>query len=302
MSAQWKSSIKRYLKFVYRRLPGPLQRSIHRLRHGGAASGIAGGSPSGIASEAVLAHLQESDRLLLAAVKMAQGTHTVERAPTFSAVALGPDRLLATHSHEPFLYLDPRELMQTPRIIAGCYEPGLHRCLVDLIQPGMRALEIGAGQGYHTLTLAALVQPGGKLLVMESDARLRAVLEDNLQAHELKTEVTLVPGDQGFASATEQVRSQAKDPLEWIRIDSRVDSATAGAVIRAALAQNPQVQIAWSCRAEAIARGIKAWQAEGINCWEIHEDGMLEPVTAEELEAGSSRGVRHWLLARELRD
>jgi hypothetical protein len=158
-----------------------MQQMLRRLRNGPGSSAEA---------DSLLArHLVESDRLLLAALKLARSPG-VPFTSGFRAVPIGTDRLLAAHPRLPFLYLDARDQLQTPFIVAEQYEPEVLSALDRLVQPGMKVIELGAGQGYHTLTLAQLVGTTGKVVAVEQDPVRFAVLRDNVVVHELASFVT----------------------------------------------------------------------------------------------------------------
>ena len=64
---------------------------------------------------------------------------------------------------------------------AGCYEPQVRRCLQALLRPGEVFLDVGAHIGYHSLTAASLVGPGGKVFSFEADPFMFFRLTENIQ-------------------------------------------------------------------------------------------------------------------------
>lgn len=97
------------------------------------------------------------------------------------AVGLG-ERVLARHPLAAFMYLDAREMVVTPQVIRGLYEPGITTALQRLVKPGQVVVEAGANQGFHTLTLGLLVGARGKVLSFEADARAFRILTGNVRS------------------------------------------------------------------------------------------------------------------------
>lgn len=135
------------------------------------------------------AALIETDRML-----MALFAHQPARAepascsPTFPAVNLGHDRLLAPHPIAGFIYLDAADDWVTPRLIAGLYEPGLEIWLQGAIVPETLVIDVGAGAGIETLTAARTLvcdTTAGHVLAIESCAARRRLLESNIRSHRL---------------------------------------------------------------------------------------------------------------------
>src|SRR5262249_14030408 len=130
---------------------------------------------------------QETDRLLLAMLKSTPlgqdlDCDDVPRFAPLPAIAWGPDRVLARHPLVPFMLVDPADRIVGPRVVLGNYEPGVHRALRQLVKPGMTVLQAGCHQGYHTLTMAHLAHPGGRVLALEPHPGSFAVLVQNLAA------------------------------------------------------------------------------------------------------------------------
>src|SRR6266478_1482635 len=60
----------------------------------------------------------------------------------------------------------------------GQYEPQETMLMQALLSPGMTFVDVGANWGYHTLLAAALVQSGGRIVSLEPDPRVVAVLSE----------------------------------------------------------------------------------------------------------------------------
>jgi protein-L-isoaspartate O-methyltransferase len=90
------------------------------------------------------------------------------------------------------MYLDPADVYNVPRIILGSHQIGLQKLWPRLVQPGWKILEVGAGQGFHTLSLALLTGPTGRVLAWEPYAAWRAVIHDNVAAHRMERIVSIL--------------------------------------------------------------------------------------------------------------
>jgi FkbM family methyltransferase len=62
----------------------------------------------------------------------------------------------------------------------GTYEPGVRRIFRKVLPLGGVALDIGANVGWHTLLMASLVGPSGRVLAVEANPFLRQRLYDHL--------------------------------------------------------------------------------------------------------------------------
>lgn len=258
MLTQWKSSLKACLKPLYYRLPGPLLRTIRRWREEQAQrrdAALAGGPPP---VDVLLQHLEESDRLLLAAVKLAQAAPPT---PTFAPVALGNGRVLAPHPAVPFVYLDANDLTETPFILAGRFEVGVTSVLERLVRPGDHVLELGAGQGYHTLALAALVGPSGSVVVPEP---WPAVLRENVTAHRL-----------GVVTPTQSGR------IDVVRIGATAPVDEAVTTACQALDANADVRVLCSGHPHV----IEPLMRRGLSLWRVTARGDCEPTRLDDLTA-----------------
>ena len=111
----------------------------------------------------------------------------------FSAVHCGGDRILAYHPKVNFMYLDGTDLSITPWVVINNYERHVTKALETLLLPSFVVVECGANQGFHTLSMASLVFPEGRILSFEPDPRNLAVLRDNIRSHYLDSVVTVIP-------------------------------------------------------------------------------------------------------------
>lgn len=275
MLAPCKKAIKACLRPIYRRLPGTLQKKVLQWRRTLTPPPPLPGPPP---IDPLLKHLEESDRLLLAALRMARSPVATPEMGGFRGVAIGNDRLLAPHPLMPFVYLDSRDLRQTPHIVAGSFEPEVQWALGRLVQPGACVLEVGAGQGFHTLSLARLVGPTGKVVVLEHDTTLQAVLRDNVVAHDLGGQVTAERRPLHVLGPT-AVSALAPD---LVRVDARYDLETVLAVIEA------HSQATWlvSLNPATQPRVVERWAQAGMRLWGIAHERFVEMTPGEALEHG----------------
>jgi FkbM family methyltransferase len=110
----------------------------------------------------------------------------------FAPVYCGHGRILAHHPKAEFMYLDGADLSITPRIVCNNYETNVTKALAWLLMPGFVVVECGANQGFHTLSMANMVSPGGRILAFEPDPRNLAVLRDNITSHYMDNTVTVI--------------------------------------------------------------------------------------------------------------
>lgn len=74
----------------------------------------------------------------------------------------------------------------------GTYEPKLREILRTVLPIGGVALDVGANVGWHTLLMARLVGPSGRVLAAEANPSVRNRLEDNLRLNRFR-DVLVIP-------------------------------------------------------------------------------------------------------------
>jgi FkbM family methyltransferase len=287
--------------------------------------------------------LGEVQRALAALAQSLQGLHAAVAAltprPAFDAVYLGQERLLTGHPCFPFMILDAQDPLVTPRIILKCYEPGTSAVLRRLVRPGMTVVEAGANQGYHTLTLAHCVIPGGgRVITFEANPRAFAVLQDNLLALGLRDHVTAfckatyhentrltfhlarstagstLVYDQGFGTVeVEGVR--AGDVLrdlnarpDFVRLDVEGAEGQTLDGMWEYLESNPKILILFefcppllrASKYHTVEGLLDRLQGLGLRFWRIGDDGSLTLSTAKELLRMYGASYGDVLAAREL--
>jgi FkbM family methyltransferase len=77
-------------------------------------------------------------------------------------------------------YVDPVSQFASA-LRTGHYEPHLTFALWTLLPPGGTFVDIGANEGYFSVVASKLVGPGGRVVAVEPQARLRTVLDTNFE-------------------------------------------------------------------------------------------------------------------------
>lgn len=111
--------------------------------------------------------------------------------PVPSGVALSDGRVMTGHPVAGQMIVDGFCLLVTPRLLLGTYEPAVTAFLRAAVRPGDTVVDIGANQGFHTLTVGMGVLPGGHVWAFEPHPRSRAILLENVAAAFLHHSVTV---------------------------------------------------------------------------------------------------------------
>lgn len=94
----------------------------------------------------------------------------------------------------------------------GSYEPELRDIMRSVLSAGGVAIDVGANVGWHTLLLARLAGPGGRVLAVEPNPSVRAQLQRNVGLNRL-TQVEIVACALADASGvSEFIAPDASDP------------------------------------------------------------------------------------------
>lgn len=80
---------------------------------------------------------------------------------------------------------DPVFTLAVANASSGGLEPGVRRVLKALLQPGMKAADVGANVGLLTLAMATRVGPGGRVWAFEPEERVRVQLAKTLHLNGL---------------------------------------------------------------------------------------------------------------------
>ncbi len=77
-------------------------------------------------------------------------------------------------------WVDPASYAGLELAQTGAYDPATLSVIRRLVRPASTFIDIGANEGYFTVVASGLVGPLGRVIAVEPQARLEAVLERNL--------------------------------------------------------------------------------------------------------------------------
>lgn len=137
-----------------------------------------------------VAELEQQLQALAQSISAKHHDLTTSMKP-FRATYLGNNRLIAPHPVAHHIFLDSQCLLVSPQVIAQTYELGILNYLKATIRPGMKCLEIGANQGFHTLTMAFLVGDTGRVIAFEPNPETFAHLNDSMVSNGVLSRVIL---------------------------------------------------------------------------------------------------------------
>jgi hypothetical protein len=296
-----KAMLKRMLRPVFRatknvlrplakRMRGPLSRLLYPPEFERAMRDLE------VIASNLKGYLEQNDQTILALFRTLQTPQTDCRRPAFSAVPLSGNRLLATHPAAPFILLDGLDLIDTPRIISGQYLPHMTRVLQQLVKPGDTFVDLGAGCGFHTLTMATASGKKAAGFAVEFDNHKANILRDNLIAANL-TGVSVFNGEGNEAPALAWLSdalatAQRRPDVALVRPGFRLDTVpgdvrrrlfdSAGCLLLADHLQLP----------ELIGLGHRFWT--------ISAEGTLFNATPVEIEERCRAEETHFVAARSL--
>jgi FkbM family methyltransferase len=116
----------------------------------------------------------------------------------------------------------------------GSYEPEFREIMRSVLSVGAVAVDVGANVGWHTLLMAKLVGPGGRVVAVEPNPSVRAQLLRNVNLNRL-TQVAIVacalaeaPGIVSFvapdaddpSSASGHIVSEGNETVASIRVEA----------------------------------------------------------------------------------
>lgn len=105
---------------------------------------------------------------------------SASRAGTQSAY-LGDRTMLCRVLNKYMFVLDSTDRALGPHLLLnGYWESWITLAFHRLVQPGMVCIDVGANVGYHTITLADLVGPGGAVLGFEPNPRCAELLKETV--------------------------------------------------------------------------------------------------------------------------
>lgn len=245
-------------------------------------------------------YVDQSDQMLLAMFRTLQLPATVERPIPFAPVSLGNGRILAKHPAANFLFVDANDLRETPRILLGDYHPDVTEALQRLVRPGACCVDLGAGVGYHTLTMAHAAGRDGRIVAIEFDKHRASLLRDNLIANDLSE--SCVPFDPKHGASTAEamrwlisrLTSLNRQP-DVVRVGGEFDW---GAVrdILAAWTDSGSTRLLLSTRGSFSAANA----LQDLSFWRIAAGGSLFRATIDEIEELGQQQETYFIAAKSL--
>jgi FkbM family methyltransferase len=146
------------------------------------------------------------------------------------------------------LYLDPLSHLGEAILRRGEYEPTNSALISDNLSPGDVFLDVGANEGYFSALAGRRVSPGGMVIAVEPQSRLRDILEINLHINEIsrfevvthalggpagaEAELNLWPASNtGASSLARRYRfSAASERVSFVSFDALLAKTPAGHV------------------------------------------------------------------------
>ena len=243
-------------------------------------------------------YVDQSDQLILS---MYRTLHLpAEKSPAHLAVNLGNQRILTSHPVAPFMLVNGNDLRDTPRILLGQYQPGVRKAIQQLAQPGGTFVDLCAGQGYHTLSLAVLAGRQGRVFAVETDSEAANILHDNLIATEFDGRTKIFPRDRDVAGANIWLKEQLA--AEKLRPDLvRVGTSFANFSPRDGLSEWLDGESTKWILTLPAGNSLRAELHEaGYSFWIVEADGAFFRTSREEMEERGQEAEVHVLAARRL--
>ncbi len=127
-------------------------------------------------------------KLLLAFLKASQ-RNNVSPSKGMEAVSLGDGRMLVPHPTCGFMYSDTSNVKVLPQLVLRSYQEQATIAIEREFKSGDCVIQLGAGQGYHTLAIATSIGKAGRVLALENRTSELALLRNNVEAHCLEDRV-----------------------------------------------------------------------------------------------------------------
>jgi hypothetical protein len=237
-------------------------------------------------------YLEQTDQLILAMFRTMHLPPSNQAKPGgLSAVPLGDNRLLAAHPAAPFVLLDGNDLVATPRIIANRFEMHVTKVLQQLTKPGFACADLGAGVGYHTLTMATASGVGGRILAAELEARSVAILRENAAAGDSNAICVCLDVQDETAALNWLDHARGQRRFDLVRVGPRFRLSGVAAQPRRLFKSADRLLLSDSTHAPELAE-------MGLRFWTVSPDGTLFSATLDDIVKSPTE--RHFLAARSL--
>lgn len=106
---------------------------------------------------------------------------------TRQTVYLGDFQALTKTRHGHKIVVDTRDMSLSPHILLdGTWEPWIAKVFLDLVEPGMRIVDIGSNVGFYSLLGAHNVGEDGEVVCFEANPHLVTLLFRNLEMNGFK--------------------------------------------------------------------------------------------------------------------
>jgi len=234
------------------------------------------------------------------------------------------------------MYLDlPDSLGLRKREI---YEPLETAVILQLVQPGMRVLDLGANIGYYTLLISRAVGEKGHIWAFEPDPDNFAILQRNLALNECPNVTphqmaageapgkatlyrSLLNRGDNRLSAGDQHRNTCEidivriddvlpsDPIDFVKMDIQGAEGVALAGMQACLDRSPNVQVLFEYWPEALREGgtepeqlLRSLRGKGFRFYRVDESNkepLLTSTPIEQLTDAACVGGVNLLISRQ---
>ena len=250
------------------------------------------------------------------------------------ATYLGEGRIACRALGRYDLVVDANDIGMTPNIVCdGFWEPSISVVFERVLKPGMTAVDIGANVGYFSLLMASRVGPEGRVISVEANPAMAALLRETIAMNDLGGAVTLHnlaaadgPGELDFyvipdrnlnscilldewkervdPERLSRIRAEAPDdilanagPVDFIKIDVEGAEHLVWKGLRCTLEKNPDIVVVLEFNAarHSEAGALAATiEAAGFPLRHIDDDGTIRGVRKEALlDTGS---IADWML------
>jgi hypothetical protein len=289
------------LRPFYNLLPQPLRTIIHSTIHRVIESLAAPTVRVSLARlqdhvEVLRGCMTETDRLLLSLLKSPAFQPGGLDRLAFPPLPVGDHRLLVPHPADSYLYLDTRDVTAAPRLLLDSGEHDVLSALEAVVRPGEVVVEANAREGFFTLAFARRVGLSGQVIAFEPNAVCRAVLDDNLTAHQRGGVVTVVPhaawgaaGANGDAVRISEALARRGVRPDVIRLAPGAVTVAVVEDLAPCLGDRPEFRLLLALHPSPEARDVlDRLKGLGLHFWQV-AGGDLREQPAEHLLAGPAQ-------------